>query len=510
MRNDLPIIDIYPFLFKKRVPTNLDRISISLNWVPDEHQRRLDAYTVLSAYTANLSSVVRNIKEEDNKEFGDANFVCGALASSLIGDDIRIVAPKYPEIETFFNDWASDELFFAEVAANEYKASNLGDEVYRLSWSKDKNRVKVTSFDPGFWFPQNLGKANEEHYIAWEELNPANDETEIYVQHYYREKSGKGRPVIRFTAGWYKKGRKPSFADLALVRYERDEANRELHNVDLGIDFFPIVYIPNIYRQGYDFGESDLTGVWQVLDSLTNTYTDQSKNTDFMGLVQMYVELATFDKIPILTDGTKKIQMGEGNVIPGKAGIVDNSTINKALTDHQHELETKLYTNTMLGSLGTGAKTGSGDRTTGIFMMKGGPLERFIWTKRLMRQPKYDRLLKFVARFTLLFGDPDSKKLFKGRGKTDLTKVAHIQFGNILPIDQTALIDNVQKIITVLSDNDLKDNLKEAGLVINEDIERQPIQAAPVTPAVPTTTESPVKPGIVSKQTKQQKTVQGA
>jgi hypothetical protein len=158
----------------------------------------------------------------------------------------------------------------------------------------------------------------------------------------------------------------------------------------------------------------------------------------------------------------------------------------------------------MLGSLGTGAKSGSGDRTTGIFMMKGGPLERFIWTKRLMRQPKYDRLLKYVARFTTLFGDPDSKKLFKGRSKLDLTKVAHIQFGNILPIDQTALIDNIQKIMTVLSDNDLKDNLQEAGLVMNDPV-KQPVPVVPATPPEPT-----AKPGIVSKQTKQQKTTQGA
>lgn len=491
-------IDLYPFLSKKQTLNNVfDRIAVSLDWVPKDHRRRLDAYTILAAYTANLATVTRAIEEEGRKELGDANFVCTAMSASVIGDDLRIISPKHPDIEEFFTQWAIDELFFAKLAANEYKSSNLGDQVYRLDYSKRSKRVKVDTIDPGMWFPFNLGLKNEEHNFAWEELNDKG-ETEIYRARYYRKGGRRERQNrVLLTAGWYKKGAIGKFDDLTLIRYDTDENGKRIQAADLGIDFFPIIYIPNIYREGWDFGESDLTGVYQILDLLSSTYTDEDKNANFMGLIQMWVDRETFDSIPLNAAGNKVIEMGNNKVIPGNAGVVDNSMINESLFEYQHELETKLYTNTNLGHLGSGqSKTGSGDRTTGIFLLKGGPLERFVWIKRLMRQPKYDKLLKYVAQLYLVHGEPEMKKLFAVKGKVDLSKVAHLQFGNILPVDQTALIDNIEKIKNELDDADLKDNLKEAGIVLNKDIVRHE-----------STVKATAPKGIVDKTTKDVKGV---
>src|SRR3990167_1412557 len=184
------IIDLYPFLSSKNVTNALQRIAVSYSWVPKEFQRRLEAYTILAAYEANLSNQTRLIPEENLYEFGDAKFVCTAMSSSVLGDEVKIVAPDDKKIEEFFRTWAEDELFFAKMVANEYKASNLGDCVYRLYYSKGRGRVEVTTLDPGFWFPFNLGLADERHVFAWETKDEKSGKEVIYKEEYFYGTNG--------------------------------------------------------------------------------------------------------------------------------------------------------------------------------------------------------------------------------------------------------------------------------------------------------------------------------
>jgi len=180
--------------------------------------------------------------------------------------------------------------------------------------------------------------------------------------------------------------------------------------------------------------------------------------------------------MPINDKGQVTIETGPGKIIPGEAGIVDNSTINEALMKYLGVLDDRLLRNTFIGAIGAGKlNTGSGDRTTGILMMKGSPLERFISVKRLMRYAKYNKMLKFIGKFELAHGSKETKKLFA----KDRIRAARILFGNIMPVDQTALITNIQKIADRLDNADLKDNLKEAGLIVNNDV-KDPVIKQPV------------------------------
>lgn len=465
------ILDIYPFLAIKRGAELLDRIPVSLSWVPEQHKRRLEAYTVLAAYTANLSRLVRKEPDPEIHEYGDANFVCTAMSNAVIGDEARIIAPESPEIERWFRQWADNDLFFPRLVANEYKASNLGDCVYRLNYSRLRKRTQIRTLDPGHWFPLNIGRTDEQHIFAWEEKNPRSAEVEIYREWYRRDTTAGGPGQVSLTATYHAKGTGGDLTKLDTLRFAKNEDGEVLDNAALSVPFFPIIWIPNIFREGWEFGESDLTAVWRVLDQLANTYTDEGANAYLLGLAQMWVQKETMDTIPVNEKGEKHIRVGKGQIVLGPAGVVDNSTLNQALIEYQHELEDKLYTNTFLGPLGTGRfQTGSGDRTTGIFQLKGGPLERFVSVKRMLRSAKYAKLLRFIAQFEVQFGN----KLFTGEPSQT---VATIQFGNILPIDQTALIDNIEKIKGNLSREDLRDNLREAGLTINQELVEPTTQA---------------------------------
>jgi hypothetical protein len=479
--SDRPI-DIYPFLAIKNGDDILSRIAVRTSWVPQEFHRRQKAYTVLAAYAANMANVVRKSPEvEDGKlrEYGDANFVCTAMSCAVIGDDVRIVSPESKEQEAFFTQWAEKEMFFAKLAANEYKASNLGDCVYKLAWSKDKSRVRIYTIDPGFWFPFDIGLPTERHIFAWEE-DDGKGGKRIHKEEYWREfgggsevGGGAGSSSIRFSVGKFKLSTQASFQDLQLISWATDEEGRVLDNVDLAIDTFPIVYIPNIYREGCDFGESDLTGVYRILDDLSNVYTDQQQNAYIMGLVLTWVEKEAYDLLPIdSVTGKKVLRTDEVNILPGQAGVVDNSSINKALFDTQHELESKLFKNTFLGLLGSGTEqSASGDRTTGIFQLKGSILERFVAVKRLTRTAKYNMLLRIIGKFEKVLG---KNALFNGDVK------ATIQFGNILPINQKALMENVNLIQGRLSNEDLRDNVREAGITVNRDMTDVP-KPQPIT-----------------------------
>jgi len=289
------IIDLYPFLEVKNATDPLGRIAVSYSWVPEEHLRRLQAYTVLAAYEANLANKVRQVAETTLHEYGDVKFVCRTLSMALLGDETRIVAPLEKEIESFFTEWAADEIFFAKLSANEYKGSNLGDCVYRLNWSGPKKRVEITTFDPGFWFPFNLGLKNERQVLAWEEKDPTTKQTIIYKEEYSiggSASGGGGKSNNAFlTAGYYQKSERPSLDDLKLVRYAENSEGKRLNNFDLGIEFIPLVYIPNIFVEGWDFGESDVTGSLRLFDQVQNTYNDLASNTRLMGNVQMWMKL---------------------------------------------------------------------------------------------------------------------------------------------------------------------------------------------------------------------------
>jgi len=105
--NDRPIIDAWSPLSHKRyvddgrstVPPTLAPI-----WVPANHRRRLDAYTILAAYRHNIArlflpavlagdqttGLIDNL-QSDHREYGDADLIVDRVMAGVLGDNVEIV-----------------------------------------------------------------------------------------------------------------------------------------------------------------------------------------------------------------------------------------------------------------------------------------------------------------------------------------------------------------------------------------------------------------------------------
>jgi hypothetical protein len=138
-------------------------------WVPAADERRLASYKLLKAYdhnqVAELSAFVDGDTARDRREFGDPSMFVDKLTSDVLGSEQIITVPgaegdqQTPEsaaaerVQTLLREWADEELLPMRMLQTERKAVGLGDGVYLLYWDGDKQRVRVKTFDPGFYFP---------------------------------------------------------------------------------------------------------------------------------------------------------------------------------------------------------------------------------------------------------------------------------------------------------------------------------------------------------------------
>jgi hypothetical protein len=141
-------------------------------WVPPHDERRLAAYKLLTAYDNNqvfeLAAFVDGEAARDRREFGDPSMFVDTITSHVLGEEQTITVPgaeqaggdqTTPEaemaerVQTLLREWADEELLPMRLLQTERKAVALGDGVYLLHWDADKQRVRVKTFDPGFYFP---------------------------------------------------------------------------------------------------------------------------------------------------------------------------------------------------------------------------------------------------------------------------------------------------------------------------------------------------------------------
>lgn len=161
-------------------------------WVPAPDERRLAAYKMLTAYDNNQVGELSAIRDGDDarerREFGDPSMFIETLTSHVLGDEQTITVPgaehaadDNPDadaviaerVQTLLRDWADEELLAMRLLQTERKAVGLGDGVYLLYWDADKQRVRVETYDPGFYFPvidedSNTADFPSRVHFAWE------------------------------------------------------------------------------------------------------------------------------------------------------------------------------------------------------------------------------------------------------------------------------------------------------------------------------------------------------
>ena len=452
--NKNPLVDMW-----SSTANNINVHMLAASWVPVKHRRRLASYTFLAAIYNNAHKLY--LEREEIREYGDAALVVDTLRDGLIGstgikissDDIETNAATKKRIERL-RKWWKAELMDMKLFENETNCASLGDSVYRVRWSaknKKKPTVKVDTFDPGFFFPEfdednDLVKA----HLAWEEEvidEAGNQSIYVYKETYELDENG----MCLVTAGWYDTCRNDSMSDLQytldylkLVRYKVDADGNEFNNTPLNIDFIPIIYVPNIAVQGEPYGKSDLSTVIDLLEEMAHTNTDTAANTSLLGSPPLVIQSdgamggdvdENGNQIGVQTVGAGQvIEVGAG----GDAKLLDVSGANSALDVYYKKLDQKLYENTRATKLAAGKMEGSTIPSGIALRLLQNPLVQKTLPKRILRQYKFNLLLKYVQKMFLLFGTTEDKSQFvNDEYEVDIT------FGDIFPTDRSAAINDL-------------------------------------------------------------------
>ncbi|WP_399559314.1 hypothetical protein [Streptomyces chartreusis] len=141
-------------------------------WVPAADERRLAAYKMLTGYDNNQVAELTAFRDGDEarerREFGDPSMFVDTITSHVLGEEQTLTVPgaenaggdqTTPEaelaerVQTLLREWADEELLAMRLLQTERKAVSLGDGVYLLHWDADKQRVRLKTYDPGFYFP---------------------------------------------------------------------------------------------------------------------------------------------------------------------------------------------------------------------------------------------------------------------------------------------------------------------------------------------------------------------
>lgn len=161
------------------------------SWVPPEDERRLAAYKMLAAYDNNQAGELAEIRDgaaaRERREFGDPSMFIDTLVAHVMGREQHITVPGAEQTDTdreseaaaaervqkLLREWAEDELLPMRMLQCERKAVGLGDGVYLLYWDPDKQRPRLRTYDPGFYFPvlSEDGDGSdfpERVHLAWE------------------------------------------------------------------------------------------------------------------------------------------------------------------------------------------------------------------------------------------------------------------------------------------------------------------------------------------------------
>lgn len=451
--NAAPIVDIWqPAIKQQTLRTHTN------SWIPLEHRRRLAAYKV---YAAVYNNSHKNFMQRQGiLEFGDAALVADTLRDALIGvsgikitaDDLETNKTSQAKVDRL-RKWWREELMDSKVFENETNCTVLGDSVYRLRMSNKvgkKKTVKVDTFDPGFFFPDfdDDGDLSKVH-LAWEEeylTNTGEKDTRVYKETYslYDNK-------CFVTAGYYQAMREGRIGDewfnlddLELISYKVDASGVVYDNVDLQIDFIPIIYIPNINVQGEPFGKSDLAKALDIFSEIANSNTDMAANTSLLGSPPLVLKSDASYGGDVDEDGQPRVTtVGPGQVIEvgptGDAFLLEVHNMNTAIDSYLKGLDKRLFEVTRATKLAAGKMEGSVIPSGISLRLMQNPLVQATLPKRILRTHKFLLLLKFVQKLLAKFGEPEDMKVFADEDYSHID----VEFSDIFPTDRSQAINDL-------------------------------------------------------------------
>ncbi|WP_157855970.1 hypothetical protein [Streptomyces aureocirculatus] len=485
-------------------------------WLPDEAVRRLAAYKLLVAYDNNqageLASLAGNEAAGERREFGDASAFVDTTLAHLLGKSQQIIVPGAEHakdedatseaiaaaaVQQRLREWAEAELLPLRMQAAERKAVLLGDGLYLLAWDPDKQRVRLKTYDPGFYFPVLEDDADPGDYprrvhLAWEipedpkrglkqrlrrityelgPIRPADESSGISSSEAptapvpqagdsYDDALGRlqrtypwapDRPSATTCyltdAEWVisdlRHGQELDDLPLDKARFRTRADGVVLDRLDLRLDFIPLVHISNTIADGEHFGQSTLAKVMQALDELAETDTDSARASSTTGapIIGLAGARPEVDRVsgrpkPLTIEPGTVFALGDG----GRMDVLDTSHQLAELRARVEEIRDRAAVNARLPAVSLGTVDPSDVPSGYALQLSLGPLDSLVDAMRLARAHKYALLLKMVQRI-------------HQAGRADgwpqgAVLPARLVFGPHTPTDRPAILEEVVKGVT--------------------------------------------------------------
>jgi hypothetical protein len=435
--------------------------------------------------------------------------------------------PALQERQDWFAEWADLEQFAAKAIEAEGDTVGLGDGVYAIIPKTSKGRPELATYDPGFYFPVLDDGLVEQFprkvHVAWEfEVTHLDGRVEKFVRRLtweivpigvafaaaldpgsvedladafadaieadtqttvaadgtlvrwypWQDQSAEGAEpspdTCLFSDGtWSLDDIRGTYADLTEkgAVWALTEDGRPARNIDMRIDFIPVVHLSNTPDTREHFGESLLLNIAQVLDDIS------AGDTDLQGASAL-AALPIVGLFGAKKDEAGRIASGQVWSVADSAGSMDVLDLAQAipeLRNLQADLRELASVNSsvpgeVLGrsNAGGAAGEGSSDQLSGISrLLRQGTFKQLIEEMRLTsRDPKYRLLAKMVQRVAQAMG-----VLPPGPNPT-----VRLAFGSYLPADLGQVVTTVTDLLTAhaISRRTAVGMLIDAGMEIDD------------------------------------------
>lgn len=462
-------------------------------WLDPVDSRRLTAYRVLAAYrdnvrrfflpdeawdkrVENVDGMIRVNKAQGSnvREYGDSALLVDTARALILGEDQSIEVEDTRTGEdleplpaaVWVTEWAERERLRQKLLQGEGDAVALGDSVYVLVPDAAKKRPRLRVYDPGFYFPDTTtpvqGWVEDDFppivHLAWEEED---EDGLTWVVRSTWQLRPLDEPAPTAWGGlaewscWFRKTRIRTDRLTARATVYSQEMAAPQHTTvvqdwtDLGIDFIPVVHVPNTPTPGW--GDSILTRVGQILDDLQGTDTDLATGAQTSAAPTLVTES------PVLGLTGRP---GETLGVPGGASWTDTSRNLAAWTAHVETLLDRLALNTRLAQALLG-RVQPNDVPSGVALQLGfHPARQLMREARTIRDEKYPLLLRFAYRMAQAYS-------WAAPGETPRMTV---ELGASLPADLAVAVDTVKNLLPVrgISTGTAVRILMRAGLPIED------------------------------------------
>lgn len=420
------------------------------------------------------------------------------------------------DLQEWLRHWAVDERLALKMLETERRAIGLGDGLYVLGWDPELARPRLDVYDPTFYFPVIPDNGHEfprKVHLAWEIVDEALEKAgqtkirrltwelgkivpvsqpgllpsvlggaqEILRSGDTRAVDGEGgierlypwndapssTTCYYSDATWTIDPGRQIVTDLTegKAEFAIDAEGNSLNRLDIGLDFLPVVHMPNTVAIIDHYGRSLLATVLQILDDISNADTDLSAASATTGHPVLALQGGEVSKDK---HGRANMTYAPGEILEtgeGKMDVLDTSKSLDALIGYIEFLLKRLSTNSRVAEALLGRVKPS-EVPSGIALQLGfGPTENMIKEMRLVRSEKYPLLLKFAHRIAWAAQEG-------GQMQDVPTQWIHseVTMGSFLPQDRAAAVDEVTSLYKakVISIETAVIMLIEAGFPVQE------------------------------------------